>query len=71
MNFRPAWWHARDHGLVTAKRFARSAMKQGTTSQMVVNPGETLTLRFAVYVHCGVETETIQKAYHELAESSR
>lgn len=50
-NFRPSWMHARDYGLIVANPFGRKAMKQGSESEVKVEPGQTLRLRFAVWVH--------------------
>ncbi|MCS7470509.1 PmoA family protein [Stieleria sp. ICT_E10.1] len=67
-NVRPSWWHARDYGLIAANPFGRAAMKQGTASRVVVQPGETLRLRFAVYLHSGTEDDAIGKAYENYAK---
>ncbi|QDV40824.1 hypothetical protein Enr13x_06600 [Stieleria neptunia] len=67
-NFRETWWHARDYGLITANPFGRAAMKQGAASRIVVQPGETFRLRFAVYVHSGAEDDAIAKAYGDYAK---
>lgn len=50
-NFRESWMHARDYGFVAANPFGRKAMNQGPTSRIVVKPGETLRLRYAVWIH--------------------
>lgn len=52
-NFRPCWWHARDYGFMAANPFGRQAMQQGEPSRVVVEPGDTLRLRFVVVVHDG------------------
>jgi hypothetical protein len=50
-NFRRSWFHARDYGLLVANPFGRQAFTKGEPSRLVVNRGETLTLRFGVLVH--------------------
>jgi putative heme-binding domain-containing protein len=50
-NFRPSWWHVRDYGLMVANPFGRKAMKQGNASQIMVKPGEKLTLGISLLVH--------------------
>lgn len=50
-NFRGSWWHNRDYGLVVANPFGRQAMKQGDISQVKLQPGQSLRLRFGVFVH--------------------
>ena len=52
-NFRPAWWHNRDYGLMVANPFGQEAMKQGTKSSVVVKRGESFGLRFGAVVHQG------------------
>jgi hypothetical protein len=50
-NFRRCWFHARDYGLLVANPFARKSLGKSETSRVVVRPGETLRLRFGVFVH--------------------
>ena len=52
-NFRPSWYHARDYGLIVANAFGREAMKAGPKSEVVVNKGEKLRLRYGVLIHSG------------------
>ncbi|WP_298865581.1 DUF6807 family protein, partial [uncultured Gimesia sp.] len=64
-NFRKSWFHARDYGLAVANTFGRAAMKKGGASKVFVKPGETLRLRYAVWVHSGANEESIKTAYKE------
>ncbi|MDF1743883.1 MAG: PmoA family protein [Gimesia sp.] len=64
-NFRKSWFHARDYGLSVANTFGRAAMKKGEPSKVFVKPGETLRLRYAVWVHSGANVESIKTAYKE------
>ena len=50
-NFRPAWYHARDYGLLVANPFGRKALTGGETSLVTVKRGETFRLRFGVFLH--------------------
>lgn len=50
-NFRPSWNHARDYGFLAVNPFGRHSFTGGAASQVVIKPGETLKLRFAVVVH--------------------
>jgi hypothetical protein len=50
-NFRPAWYHARDYGLLVANPFGKNALTGGAKSKVVVKQGETLRLRFAIFLH--------------------
>jgi hypothetical protein len=50
-NFRPSWQHVRDYGLVVANPFGRRALTGGEESRVVVKRGESLRLRFGVFVH--------------------
>jgi hypothetical protein len=50
-NFRPAWWHARDYGLLVANPFGRQALTRGEKSAVVVRRGQSLRLRFGVLIH--------------------
>ena len=52
-NFRPTWFHARDYGLMLANPFGREAFGKGPTSKVVVKPGESFRLRYAVLLHAG------------------
>jgi Methane oxygenase PmoA len=52
-NFRPAWFHARDYGVLVANPFGRQAFTKGEKSAIVVRKGESLRLRFGILVHSG------------------
>jgi hypothetical protein len=52
-NFRLPWIHARDYGLLVANPFGENAFTKGAKSRVIVRPGETLQLRFGVFVHEG------------------
>ncbi|MEW4528298.1 PmoA family protein [Maioricimonas sp. JC845] len=52
-NFRESWMHARNYGFVAANPFGRKAMNKGPVSQVTVEPGQSLRLRFAVWIHTG------------------
>lgn len=50
-NFRASWSHARDYGFLAMNPFGRHAFTKQDPSRVVVRPGESLRLRFAVVVH--------------------
>ncbi|KAA3611492.1 MAG: hypothetical protein DWQ01_05215 [Planctomycetota bacterium] len=55
-NFRhPTWWHARDYGLMAANPFGIHDFegKAKGTGDFLLAKGETLELRYAVYLHQG------------------
>lgn len=56
-NFRPSWMHARDYGFLCANPFGRNAMTGGEKSAVVVKKGETLTLKYGLYVYSVPEGE--------------
>jgi hypothetical protein len=66
-NVRPSWMHARNYGFVAANPFGRQAMKKGGQSKVVVKPGETLRLRYAVWIHSADadKESTIHSTYTE------
>jgi len=52
-NFRRSWFHARDYGVLVANPFGQKAFTKQAASQVVVQPGETLRIRFGVLAHSG------------------
>ncbi len=50
-NFRESWMHARDYGVVAANAFGRAAMKKGPPDKTIVKPGQSLRLRYGIFVH--------------------
>jgi len=54
-NFRRSWFHARDYGFVAANPFGQQAFTRGEPSTIVVRPGESLRLRFAVLIFAGTQ----------------
>jgi hypothetical protein len=62
-NFRRSWFHARDYGLLEANPFGRNAFTKGEKSQVVVEDGKTLRLRFGVMTLSG--TPDLQAAYRD------
>lgn len=69
-NFRPAWWHARDYGLLAANPFGRNALTGGKKSKIIVRKGEVFRLRFALLIHSGVEPTLafLERAYGDDVE---
>jgi hypothetical protein len=54
-NFRPCWWHVRDYGLMVANPFGRQALTRGEKSTVTVRRGDSLRLRFGIYVHSAAD----------------
>jgi hypothetical protein len=52
-NFRRAWFHARDYGLLVANPFGQRAFTKGAASKVHVKAGETFRLRFGLLVFTG------------------
>ena len=50
-NFRPCWMHARDYGLIAANPFGRQAFTKGEPSNVTIQPGEQLRLRYGILLH--------------------
>jgi hypothetical protein len=49
-NFRPAWFHVRDYGLMAANPFGRHALAGGEPSRVAVARGERFRLGYALLV---------------------
>ena len=70
-NFRNSWYHARDYGLLVANPFGRKALTGGEASTVTVEPGETLRLRYALYVYSSPQDtppdyEAVYREYVEM-----
>jgi len=72
-NFRPSWMHARNYGFVAANPFGREAMHKGPRSKVVVKAGESLRLRYAVFIHAnsGGQLPDIPAAYADYLTLAR
>lgn len=71
-NFRPTWWHNRNYGAMVANAFGRKAMRQGETSAVPVKKGETLRMRYGVYVHSGdeeISMDEINEVFREFSKN--
>ena len=58
-NFRhPTWWHARDYGLVAANPFGAHDFEEEPegTGDYVLKRGESLRLRYRIWIHSGAMT---------------
>ncbi len=74
-NFRhPTWWHARTYGLLAANPFGVHDFegKPAGTGNHVLTKGETLELRYRVWLHHGHKTaEEIEVAFEVYQEQSK
>ncbi len=61
-NFRRSWFHVRDYGLMLANPFGRQALTGGEKSTVTVKSGETLRLRFGVFIHSDPGTKNYDPA---------
>lgn len=50
-NFRKSWMHARDYGFIAANPFGRNAMTGGAKSSVRVQQGESLTLKYGLFIY--------------------
>ena len=50
-NFRSSWLHVRDYGLAVANPFGQKAFTRGQASRIEITPGESLRLRFGVWIY--------------------
>ncbi len=62
-NFRPAWYHARDYGLLVLNPFGRNALTGGERSRVTVKQGETLRLRYGVFLHGDADPAAAYRDY--------
>ena len=67
-NFRPSWMHARNYGFMAANPFGRKAMNKGKESKVIVKPGESLRLRYGIWIHtsqhdANVDIEAVYRKY--------
>ena len=58
-NFRPSWFHARDYGLLAANAFGRHTFHKGEPSKVTVEPGQSLRLRYGVFVYREPDSEPV------------
>jgi len=63
-NFRQSWYHARDYGLLVANPFGRNALTRGEVSRVTVQKGESMRLRFGVFLH-GMKEVDLNAAYRD------
>jgi len=70
-NLRPCWFHARDYGFVAANPFGQKAFTKGAVSRVEVKPGETLRLRYGIWIYASpkpVELPEIARQYIQLMD---
>jgi hypothetical protein len=71
-NFRASWMHARDYGFLAANPFGWKALTGGEASRVVVQPGETLRLRYGVLLHSAPVAHPVdlRAAYRDFLQHS-
>lgn len=69
-NFRPAWYHARDYGLLVANPFGKKSLTGGESGRHVVAKGEALRLRFGVLLHAGEKPPDLAAAHADYVKLS-
>jgi len=70
-NFRPCWFHARDYGLLVANPFGQKAFTKGQPSRVEVKPGQTLRLRFGLWIYASQEKPDFRTIVTEYERSHR
>jgi hypothetical protein len=71
-NFRPSWFHARDYGLLVANPFGRHAFSKGEKSEVRVQPGDELRLRYGLLIHSmpAAEKPDLAQAYRDYLQAA-
>ena len=63
--------HARNHGFMAANPFGRKAMKRGDESKVIVEPGESLKLRYGIWIYASrrdadVDIEAVHRKFVQI-----